>query len=906
MLQLAADRRKKVAEILQDKQRANLSDLTLAHDVGLLYYWWAKDLEGKGFLETANEAWRQVIASWAMVLECDTFWQNWCSHQSEIYQSEISQDDVQIVRDRLEEELLKELSYHSGLYVGDRISQGDPLDIVFELETRSLQTLRLVGGFSANDENEKIVCGPLMLQRVGLSSTFSQFIADLGPIDSELPDDMFARMLQLLAGEDAGKLSGDAKIRKKLMRYFSQLGIPAACLDRSQPQRALTSLWARCSHRTELSDDSGSTNEKSPWLCRKNCPQFNECNPAYAAIDDGEQALFRHGVELAIEAHMRLAELSIAGEQVNVQQALIEWREASVLAEEIDAAEETRSAVIEMIIGRAITLEKRGKPDRAVELLEATTGKYQDDRLQGKLAELLTDCGVKAGNEEQWETAVQNLRRAYQLNPHVPRTRDNFIIALRGLAAHHDSKGEQGQASEPLKEAIRTLEVEIARDRADPRLREQLFQVQAELATVSEAEGGLLGVLSSMLAGALEEARINPSNPRLARKMASSEQVEPAQTLGDLIEALSETVDEDEERQPRPVSQPSQDRSRQVRQARNRGCLIPMAVGLVILVLSLAADRIGIGTGSGFGWRQICGLLGGLCLFLVGWALYAASGLAPNSTSGVVMRLLAETGLKYRTVLPGMFALPFSGKTRDTIEAQLRVVNDMAVVMAPLPRILGEANVLYNLLRATHTADIYKLCRDSDGDLFVSAEVPVGLLNARTLEKLVRNVIELVDLEPLALNDLERVMMRVRQLQMNAVFDTLLRSRHDEGDRVRLLIPSLARSLGIQCKQLEETRFLLTFGKLDLRVVAYCNANRISFVASMRDMRPRRGNLRYYRRMAEINMKMDVCKVALDSDDNVAFMYELPELSKETFRQMVQRMDEYVTRFGMELTVLSR
>ena len=44
-------------------------------------------------------------------------------------------------------------------------------------------------------------------------------------------------------------------------------------------------------------------------------------------------------------------------------------------------------------------------------------------------------------------------------------------------------------------------------------------------------------------------------------------------------------------------------------------------VGAVILVLSLAADPIGIGGSSGFGWKQILGALTGAVLTVVGLAL---------------------------------------------------------------------------------------------------------------------------------------------------------------------------------------------------------------------------------------------------------------------------------------------
>jgi hypothetical protein len=50
---------------------------------------------------------------------------------------------------------------------------------------------------------------------------------------------------------------------------------------------------------------------------------------------------------------------------------------------------------------------------------------------------------------------------------------------------------------------------------------------------------------------------------------------------------------------------------------------ILVAVGAVLVVLSLLADPIGIGTSDGFGWQQILGVLVGALATLVGLAVVA-------------------------------------------------------------------------------------------------------------------------------------------------------------------------------------------------------------------------------------------------------------------------------------------
>lgn len=49
--------------------------------------------------------------------------------------------------------------------------------------------------------------------------------------------------------------------------------------------------------------------------------------------------------------------------------------------------------------------------------------------------------------------------------------------------------------------------------------------------------------------------------------------------------------------------------------------IVLFGVGAVILILSLAADPIGIGGSPGFGWKQILGALVGAVLTVVGLVL---------------------------------------------------------------------------------------------------------------------------------------------------------------------------------------------------------------------------------------------------------------------------------------------
>jgi hypothetical protein len=43
-----------------------------------------------------------------------------------------------------------------------------------------------------------------------------------------------------------------------------------------------------------------------------------------------------------------------------------------------------------------------------------------------------------------------------------------------------------------------------------------------------------------------------------------------------------------------------------------------IVLGVVLLVISIAADTLGIGTGNGFGWKQLSGTVVGVVLALGG------------------------------------------------------------------------------------------------------------------------------------------------------------------------------------------------------------------------------------------------------------------------------------------------
>jgi len=51
--------------------------------------------------------------------------------------------------------------------------------------------------------------------------------------------------------------------------------------------------------------------------------------------------------------------------------------------------------------------------------------------------------------------------------------------------------------------------------------------------------------------------------------------------------------------------------------------IVLLAAGVILLISSLAADMIGLGSVAGFGYKQIVGTMAGVIIAVVGFVLYS-------------------------------------------------------------------------------------------------------------------------------------------------------------------------------------------------------------------------------------------------------------------------------------------
>jgi len=259
---------------------------------------------------------------------------------------------------------------------------------------------------------------------------------------------------------------------------------------------------------------------------------------------------------------------------------------------------------------------------------------------------------------------------------------------------------------------------------------------------------------------------------------------------------------------------------------------------------------------------------------------------------------LRETDLKFIRLDEDTFGLLFGGRNREDIIVQVKAVGDMALVAAPVPTVPGkEAKALFNLLRVTYGADIFKLVRLSDGTLHIAAEVPMCFLTSNNLEGTIRGVVEMVDVKPRDLHSPEKL----HESMLSASIMQKQMAGPSIGNALVQMVSSFCEESGLEWKNIDERRFAIktTGGIVSFNVVIICKDHGVSFILPT-DLKAQKNPLAFYRHLAEANLRMNVCKVALDESGEIAFMYELPNLDREAFFKAIKALETYASVFIMD------
>lgn len=1066
---------------LQSRQRDNPGDMAVAHDLGLLHFWMASVRSSPIAAEVELDHWHKVIANWGMLFGDDVYWEVRAGERSLCYGETIAEDALQTARRLITERVIKCLVEY------DQVHPPGPeevsLETLFHLEVKANQLLREWSGFQVQaDSQEKLFCGPLMARHLGIGTHIGQVMHRLADAQEE-EDDLLRLLRTMLTGVGDAPDIVDSLDKRRLMMCFSQLGAAYASLDLlNNPDKTLALLAGlSCSDCDGYSDVSIGQNLLLvvPRTCNERCPSFVDRNPAYEAVPHRGQHLFRHAVELMAQAHMTLAEQSIRAQPPIVADATRHWQNALKVSELIGIEAQLRDVLVTTALGRTTTLVQNQQFDESVALLQTVYPLTDDERIQGRLAEVLTDRGVKRGNRSEWDGAVEDLRSALTINPHSVRARSNLVTALRGAAALAHETGNKSSARFHLDEARSVLSSGLEMDGDKSEWQQELLETELEMIVIggesgedgsggpAELLGGLLAVFGSredgadsagaeamrLMAEAADRAaaqdfaealqlteralELAPDSPLLLRGLASmtnnygvqlaeQEQFEraiqvlegglrrfpdnadlqrnlqgvrhahnlhrltsegsPLEALEALLRVLAEEPDKAARPQqdlprlapPATVLHRATELAERGRAKSGQGDL-PGAIADLEEALSLAPENQDVrqsladtlekhadsliaqgkrDEGLAVARRGLmympahAGLKMTVTLTPLSQPGAAASGSdvttpetmlrtlfddlakAVASAAGDVQplkdgpadpgavakagALLRETGLKYQEPGPNRYALPFRTEHRDRLVAQLQVVRDLAVVSVPVPvGLFDEADLLYSLLRATYAGDYFKVCRSQQGGLFLLAETPLSVLSAKSLEEIIRDAIGFADVSDADLASADKMAAHIDAIQGARRLEEGLADGSGGGlfglfRRVKGMAESaqrlvdFCRASNVKCDRVADNRYQLEVGLANLTVLAICKGSAVSFVAILGDMRPARGNLRFYRRVAEINMELEVWKIALDSDDDVAFLYELPSLDEDAFERMTDGLDQYLMRYGFELMLLAR
>lgn len=291
----------------------------------------------------------------------------------------------------------------------------------------------------------------------------------------------------------------------------------------------------------------------------------------------------------------------------------------------------------------------------------------------------------------------------------------------------------------------------------------------------------------------------------------------------------------------------------------------------------------------------------------------ASASADEDGAAAMLHRCLDATGLAYERDIHGRYVVHFRTRERGRLPIAIDVSGESIVVVTSI--LLGPGQIgaaLYPLLRATALVDTHKVGLTPNGDLRLLAETPAATVTASILDGLIQDVVRILDVPDETLCSAEALSASV-----GAVRAARLRGGRqarlpgpdapEAGPNARAAHPIQAYSSqrGLACEMIAPDRFQLTIGPVRADALVGAPGTEVTLVARCTDLRPSRGNLSYYRRLAQVNLRMDIGRYTLDSDDVVVFSYHLPCLDDSAFAQLCERTEAYVSRYGRELGALS-
>ncbi len=447
---------------LESAQIQQPMHIALAHDLGRLYFNLIQSADNSP--EQTIIYWQKVIANWAIVLEDNVYWQIWPTKREAVYERPISPDTVADARERLWQMLLLELTRFDEQARHD-LPYHDSMAIQLQSETAALHLLKQIIINSAHvPHSSELVVAPTMLRQMNKEQEFGKFIAV--QIQNHGISDNFLPMLHTLLGEQSVEVLSTADMLGQLMLYYSQLGGALVYIQKQQYKAAVSFLrHMQCQTCTPLADRPITPEGKRAIaICQPDCPQFAHNNPAYAAVHDRWNRLWSDTIKLAIEVHLLGIRDLIGDDNLEQEEIRSLWKNAVNLAWYDGLKNTVRQRINELIRIRVAALEKEGKWEQVVCLLETVVGIEESENklFVNLLARMLNYLGVSKTKDRDWAEATSVFNKAYQLNPKSNQIRENLILLLDRYADQLAAEKKFTQACEVLEELETTLQQIVA------------------------------------------------------------------------------------------------------------------------------------------------------------------------------------------------------------------------------------------------------------------------------------------------------------------------------------------------------------------------------------------------------------------------------------------------------------
>ncbi len=252
--------------------------------------------------------------------------------------------------------------------------------------------------------------------------------------------------------------------------------------------------------------------------------------------------------------------------------------------------------------------------------------------------------------------------------------------------------------------------------------------------------------------------------------------------------------------------------------------------------------------------------------------------------------LVKATGLKFLELDNGAVAVPFRPERAEQLVVQAKVLEgDLAYFAVPFPKVgwLSEQVALHNLLRLSYLADYVKTLALKDEELLLAAELPMDVLTPQVTEGVIRGLARLADVKKGDAAKWESLQTRIAEHTMGL-------AEHVSVDlgRASEEVTRQANSAGFPCQRLDEGGCLveLRLADVPIKLVFRPRKTAVSFIVFLGDTKPKGDKKKCMWRLLELNRMVNVAKVSLDKDGDVALLYELPVVTPDALQKVSEQM----------------